>query len=125
LGASAGARRPRLPPVPGERFGEVLEPGPGVAPQRHRGRGAAADLLGEDLEMNERDRWRRQRVALGGDLAELAADDDETIRGLDQLVRDPRIAAEQPRRERVRASDAALAAHRVRNRDRLRLAECE
>ncbi len=41
--------------VVGERFGEVLEPGPGVAPQRHLGRPAAADLLGDDLQMDERD----------------------------------------------------------------------
>ena len=62
-------------------------------------------------------------IALGRDLAELAADDEQAIRRLDQIVGDPRIAAEQPDRERVRAGDAALAAHRVRDRDRLRLGE--
>ena len=73
--------------------------------------------------MDQRDRPRRQRIALGRDLAELAADDEQAVRGLDQLVGDARIAAEQPGRQRVGAGDAALAAHRVCDRDRLRLGE--
>ena len=123
LGDVFGASGAGLPSVVGERFGEVFEPGAGIAPQRHFGRPAAADLLGDNLQVNERDRRRGQRIALGGDLAELAADHDETVRRLDQLVRDPRIAAEEASRERVGAGNAALAAHRVRDRDRLRLRE--
>ena len=45
--------------------------------------------------MDHRDVRRRQREALGRDLAELAADDDQAIRRLDQVVGDARIAAEQ------------------------------
>ena len=106
-----------------QRLGKVFEPGPRIAPQRDLGGDAAADLFGDDVEMNHRDVGRRQREALGRDLAELAADDDQAIRRLDQVVGDARIAAEQADRQRVRAGDAALAAHRVRDRDRLRFGE--
>ena len=42
-----------MPAVLGERFGQILEPGPGVAPQRHLGREAAPDLLGDDVEVDQ------------------------------------------------------------------------
>ena len=116
-----GARGAGLPGIVGKRFAEIIEPGAGVAPQRYRRRPAAPDLLGEDVEMNQRDRRCGQRVALGRDLAELAAYDQQTIRRLDQLVGDPRIAAEQPDRKPVCAGDATFPAHGVGDRDRLRL----
>ncbi len=75
--------------------------------------------------MDQRDRFRRQCIALGRNLAELAADDDEAVRSLDQFVGDARITAEEPDRKRMRAGDAALAAHRMRDRDRLGLGKAE
>ena len=123
LGDVVGARRTGGGGAVGQRFGEVFEPGARVAPQRDLGRNAAADLLGDDVEMDDRDMRRRQCEALGRDLAELAADDDQAIRRLDQIVGDARIAPEQAEIERAGAGDAALAAHRVRDRDRLRLGE--
>ena len=71
--------------------------------------------------MDQRDCFRGQRITLGSNLAELAPDDDKAVRSFDQLVCDARIAAEEPDRKRMRAGDAALAAHRMRDRDRLRL----
>ncbi len=125
LGDVIGACPAGLGGIARQRLGEILEAGPRVAPQRDLGGMAAADLLGDDLKMDDRDMRRRDGVALGGDLAELASDHDQAVRRIDQLVGDARIAAEQPDRQRVDARDAALAAHRMRHRDRLRLGEGE
>src|ERR1051325_10343120 len=71
LGDIVGPGRAGVCRVVGEGFGQIFEAGAGVAPQRDLGREAAADLLGDDLEMDDRNVARRQRVALGCDLAEL------------------------------------------------------
>jgi hypothetical protein len=125
LGDVIGARGAGTGGAVAERLGQILEPGPGIAPQRELGGMAAADLLGDDLEMNDRDMRRRDGVTLGSDFAELAADHDQAVGGVDQLVGDARGSGEQPDIQRMRAGDAALAAHRVRDRDRLRLGESE
>ncbi len=75
--------------------------------------------------MDQWDRFRRQRIALRCNLAELAADDDEAVGSLDQFVGDARITAEEPDRKRMGTGDAALAAHRMRDRDRLCLGKTE
>ena len=71
-----------------QRIGQVFEPGARIAPERDLGRDTAADLFGDDVEMDHRDVGRRQREALGRNLAELASDDDQAIRRLDQIVGD-------------------------------------
>ena len=93
--------------------------------ERDLGARGAADLLGDDVEVDERRAGRDQLEALGRDLAELAADDDQAVRLRDQVVGDARIAAEQAGRERMRAGDRALAGHRVRDRDAEALGERE
>ncbi len=123
LGDIVGPRRASSRAAIRQRIGKVFEPGARIAPERDLGGDTAADLFGDDVEMDHRDVGRRQREALGRDLAQLAADHDQAVRRLDQVVGDARIAAEQADRQRVRAGDAALAAHRVRDRDRLRFGE--
>ena len=59
----------------------------------------------------------RDGVALGGDLAELAADDEQHVGLLDQRVGDAVVAAEQAGAERIGAGDRALAGHGVRDRE--------
>jgi len=66
--------------------------------------------------MDDRDVRGQQCVAFGRDLAELAADHEQTIRRGDEVVGDAGIASEQTRRQRVRAGNGALAAHGVGNR---------
>ena len=100
-----------------ERLVQGIEAEPGVADKADRGGSRAADLLRLDVEMDQRDALRHELEALGGDLAELAADGDQAVGGRDQVVGDARVAAEQPGGERVRAGDAALAGERVRDRD--------
>src|SRR5262249_24935391 len=119
LGDVIGAPRPCSPGLVSERLGEILEPRSGVTPQRHVRGAAPADLLRENVEVDQRYSLRRQRVALGGNLSELAADDDEAVRSFDQLVGDARITAEKSDRKRMGAGDAALAAHCMGDGDRL------
>ena len=54
----------------------------GIADEANVGAGGAADLLGDDVDVNERFAGRDQREALGCDLAELAADHEQAIRPL-------------------------------------------
>ena len=96
---------------------QILDAGAGVAPERDIGFCGAAELLGDDVEVDERLALGRHGVALGRDLAELAADDEEAVRFLDQRVGDAVVAAEQPGAERIGAGDRALAGHGVRDRN--------
>ena len=102
LGDIVGARRARAPrrcpaaPRRGPRAPPARRPtarsrpgGSGRSPRRRCRDGSPGSCRGGSA------------IALGRDLAELAADDDQAIRRLDQLVGDARIAAEQPDRERV------------------------
>ena len=102
-----------------QRLVQILEAGAGVAPKRDIGLGGAAELLGDDVEVDERLALGRHGVALGRDLAELAADDEEAVGFLDQRVGDAVVAAEQPGAERIGAGDRALAGHGVRDRNRV------
>src|SRR6266851_1683271 len=88
-----------------------------IAPETDLGGRGAAQLLGDDVEMEDRHAGGQQRVAPRRDLAELAADDDEAVGRRDEIVGDARIAAEETGREWVGASDGALAAHRMGDRD--------
>src|SRR6202030_1255918 len=99
------ARHPASLRLAAKRLGEILQPGPRVTPQRHICCSATADLLSDDVEMNQRDGFRRQHIALRRNLAELASDHDETVRRLDHLVGDARITAEEPDRKRMCAGD--------------------
>src|SRR5205814_693663 len=81
-----------------------------------RARGAA-DFLGEDVDVDQRFSGRDELEAPRRDFAELAGDDNQRVRGGDQIVGDARIAAEQSGREWVCAGDRTLAGHRVRNRN--------
>ena len=101
----------------GQRCGEVLQREPRVGDQRDIGARGAADLLGEDIDMDQRLARRDQLEAPRRDFAELAGDHDQRVGGGDQIVGDARVAAEQPGRERMRAGDRALAGHRVRDRN--------
>jgi hypothetical protein len=71
-----------------QRIGKVLEPGARIAPKRDLGGYTAADLLGNDVEMDHRDVGRRQCEALGRNFDKLAADNDQAIRRRDQVVDD-------------------------------------
>src|SRR6516162_1600661 len=73
--------------------------------------------------MDQRDVRREQGVALRGDFAKLAADGDEAVGCLDQVVGDPGITAEQPYAQRIGARYAAFATKRMRNRNILVLRE--
>ncbi len=73
--------------------------------------------------MDQRHARRHELEALGRDLAELAADHQQAVRGVDQVVGDARVAPEEPGRERMRAGDAALAAHGMRDRNAERLGQ--
>ncbi len=79
----------------GERRGEVLDAELGIAPEHDLRLHGAAELLGDDVEMDDALALRRHGEALGGDLAELAADDEDEVALLDQPVGDAVIAAEQ------------------------------
>jgi hypothetical protein len=57
--------------------------------------------------------------------AELAADDEKAVGGRDEIVRDPRVAAEEPGRERMHAGDRPLSGERVRDRGAEHLCEPE
>ena len=102
---------------------QILDAGARIAPERDLGLDGAADLLGHDLEMDDALAARRHGVALGRDLAELAADDEEEIGLRDQPVGDAVIAAEKAGAQRIDAGDRALAGHRVGDRDREGLRE--
>ena len=84
---------------------------------------AATDLVGIDIEMEENLARRRHSVALGGDLTQLAADDQEAIGTLDQIVGDPGIASEDAGGHRMGAGDRPLAGKRVRYRNLLGLGQ--
>ena len=77
----------------------------------------AVELVGAAVEMDENGAGRRQHVALGGDLAELAADHQNDIGLVDEAVGDAVVAAEEAGAQRIGAGDGALAGQRVRNRD--------
>ncbi len=113
---TAGASRAPRPAV-AERCREVLQREPRVGHERHVGARGAADLLGEDVDVDQRLAGRDQLKAPRRDFAELAADHDQRVGGRDQVVGDARVAAEQAGRERMRAGDRALAGHRVRDRN--------
>jgi hypothetical protein len=59
-----------------QRRREVLQREPRVGDQRHVGARGAADLLGQDVDVDQRLARRDQLEAPGRDLAELAADHD-------------------------------------------------
>jgi hypothetical protein len=77
----------------------------------------AVELLGADVEMDDARTRRRHRVALGGDLAQLAADDQQQVGLADDVVGDPIVAAEQAGTEGIDARNSALACHGVRDRN--------
>jgi len=89
-----------------ERLGEIFEPG-SASPHSAPSPADSADLLGEDVEMYQRDRRRGQAITLGRDFAELAATTRrQSEASISSLA--SRIAAEEPDRKRMRAGDAAL-----------------
>ena len=121
LGDVVGARRLRPRTVVLERVGEILQAEPGIADQRDLGTGRPPDLLRDDVQVDQGHVRRHQGKALGGDLPQLAADDDQAVRAFDQLVGDARKAAEQPGGERMGAGQPALAGDRVGHGNGLRL----
>ena len=124
LGAIVLASRARLRAL-AERRGEVLQRQPGVAASATSARVVRPISSGADIDVDQRLAGRDQLEALGRDLAELAADDDQRVGGGDELVGDARIAAEQSGGQRMRAGDRALARHRVRDRDAVALRQRE
>jgi hypothetical protein len=103
LGGVVGADRAQPERAIGHGREQILEARPGVAPERDRRRIAPTDLLRHDVEVDERLAGRWHGIAFGRDLAQLAADHEQAVGGLDQIVGAPRIAAENPGRKRVSA----------------------
>ena len=73
--------------------------------------------------MDQRHAFGHELEPLGRDLAQLAADHQQAIGRVDQVVGDARVAAVQPGRQGMDAWNAALAAHRMRHRDVQRLGQ--
>ena len=118
-----GALVPKPLGVAGQRVGEIAQGLAAIAPQDDARAGGAAELLGDDVEMNQRDAVGDEGESAGRDLAELAARDEQAVGVRNQLVCNSIVAAEQPRRERMRARDRALAGHGMRDGERLRFGE--
>ena len=59
----------------------------------------------------------RHGVAFGSNLAEFAANNEQAIRFFDEFVGNAVVAPKQPGAQLVTATDRALAAHGVCNRD--------
>ena len=102
---------------------QIADPLARVAPHRHIRLQGATDLLGDDLQMNDRLAGGWQSETLGGDLAELAADNQQTVAILHHPIGDPVIAPEQAGIQLIGAGDRALAGHGVGHRDIERLGE--
>ena len=94
-----------------------------VAPQGHSRPVGAAELLGDDIEMDDGLALGRDGEALGGDLAQLAAGDQQHVGLVDQRVGDAVVAAEEAGAQRVGAGDRPLAGHGVGNRYGVRAGE--
>src|SRR5205809_668191 len=89
---SAASWAPMLPgargPAVAERGGKVRQREPCVGGERDIGAGGAADLLGEDVDVDQRLALRDQLESFGRDLAKLAADHDQGVGGGNELIGD-------------------------------------
>ena len=94
-----------------------------VGPQRDPVHAGTPEFRGVDIDLHHRYSLGQQGVAPGGDLAELATDDDQAITVGDQVVGHPAVAPEDTERQGVIARDGAFAAQRVGHRDLLRAGE--
>ena len=110
--------------VAGQRIGKIAQALAAVAPQHDIRTRVTAELLGDEVEMDQSDA-EGMREAAGGHLAELAARHQQAVGARDQLIRGAVVAAEHPRREWMgeRERDRAVAGHSVRGAERLRLGE--
>jgi len=100
-----------------KRKKKVRVTSPRVGDKRHVGARGAADLLGENIDVDERLSWRDQLEAPRRDFAELAANHDQRIGSCNQIVCDAGITSEQSGGKRMRAGNRTLAGHRVRKRN--------
>ena len=69
--------------------------------------------------LDDRDAGPRHGIALGGDLAELAADDEDGVGRLQNIVGGARVAAKEAQGQGVGAGNGALARKGVGDGDRL------
>ncbi len=102
---------------------EIVEACRCVAPERHLGAGRAAQFLFQHVQLDQGHTARQQVIALGCNLTKLATDGEKTISGFNKIVGDPRIASEQSGVKFAGTGNAALAAHRMGDRNIQRLRE--
>ena len=91
----------------------------GIADKADVRSGRAANFCRVDLNVDQRFARRDQRKALGCDLAELAAHDEQTIGSIDQVIGDAVVAPEETGGQRMRTRNGSFAGHRMGNRDAL------